>query len=300
AYLPDEVKLYPCSLVRGTRLCGHYEDGSWQPYGEDVLLDILETDVLNTPAFVRISRMIRDISAHDIVAGNKKANLRQLVERRIAAGGGRIAEIRHREIRTDDADVEGLTLELLSHETTATSEHFLQWVTPTGRIAGFLRLSLPREDYVSQHQALLPIAPREAMIREVHIYGRVARLHRAAEGERGQGLELGRESERGEGTPTSGDAPCASASGEVSDASGGEGAPDEGAQHLGLGKRLIEAACDIARTHGYERLNVISSVGTREYYRALGFRDTPLYQQLDLAESSYGSLSHAGELLALP
>jgi elongator complex protein 3 len=255
AYLPDEVKLYPCSLVRGTRLCGHYEDGSWQPYGEDVLLDVLTADVLNTPAFVRISRMIRDISAHDIVAGNKKANLRQLVERRIAAGGGRIAEIRHREIRTDEADIEGLTLEMLSYETTATSEHFLQWVTPTGRIAGFLRLSLPREDYVSQHQALLPIAPREAMIREVHIYGRVARLN--------------------------------STSGEVSDASGNEGAPDEGAQHLGLGKRLIEAACDIAHTHGYERLNVISSVGTREYYRALGFRDTPLYQQLDLGESNY-------------
>jgi elongator complex protein 3 len=57
----------------------------------------------------------------------------------------------------------------------------------------------------------------------------------------------------------------------------GEASPGR-AQHSGLGKQLIERAADIARTRGYERLAVISAVGTREYYRKRGFEDGNLYQ----------------------
>lgn len=53
----------------------------------------------------------------------------------------------------------------------------------------------------------------------------------------------------------------------------------DGTQHLGLGRRLVETACAIARTCGYTHLNVISSVGTRAYYRRLGFEDGELYQR---------------------
>ncbi len=238
SYLPDEVKLYPCSLVNGTRLCEHYADGTWQPYSEEALIDVLAADTLNTPSFIRISRMIRDISAHDILAGNKKGNLRQLVESRIEKDGENISEIRYREISTGETDIKYLSLETLTYETTVADEYFLQWATPENRIAGFLRLSLPKIDYILQHQSNLPVSPYEAMIREVHVYGKVAKLHRTG----------------------------------------------EGAQHLGLGRHLIEAACDIAKTRGYKKINVISSIGTREYYRNLGFRDNGLYQQMVLSE----------------
>ena len=49
-------------------------------------------------------------------------------------------------------------------------------------------------------------------------------------------------------------------------------------QHVGLGRRLIAEALKIARDAGFERMAVISSVGTREYYRGLGFADGELYQ----------------------
>ena len=74
------------------------------------------------------------------------------------------------------------------------------------------------------------------MIREVHVYGKVAEIHK-------QG---------------------------------------DGAQHLGLGHKLIAKACEIAAGAGYEKLNVISAVGTREYYRSLGFFDEGLYQAKSL------------------
>jgi elongator complex protein 3 len=57
----------------------------------------------------------------------------------------------------------------------------------------------------------------------------------------------------------------------------GEESPGK-AQHSGLGTQLIERAAEIAARRGYERLAVISSVGTREYYRKRGFVDGQLYQ----------------------
>lgn len=257
AFQPDEVKLYPCVLVEGTGLCEHYEDRTWQPYPEPSLVDVLVSDTCATPAFTRISRMIRDISAPDIKAGNKKVNLRQLVEQRIDSEGLATAEIRHREVSLANVSAEDLSLEVIEYETTATSERFLQWVTPQGKIAGFLRLSLPHANAMAQLEEeyreatsktadcacglSFPLQAGEAMIREVHVYGRVEKLQHA-------GIN--------------------------------------NAQHRGLGTQLVNRACELASQAGYQRINVISAVGTRGYYRKLGFYDNGLYQQRKLQPMS--------------
>ena len=236
AFKPDEIKLYPCALVDGTGLVSHWRDGSWRPYTEQELVNLLAGDVLVTPPFTRISRMIRDISAHDIMTGNKKVNLRQLVDLELAKLAQPVQEIRSREIAFGAAANDELSLSEVAYETTNTHEVFLQWVTPDNRIAGFLRLSMPNADYVNAHATDLPINAGEAMIREVHVYGRVAGLHQGG----------------------------------------------ENAQHRGLGRMLIERACNIARENGYTAINVISAIGTRGYYRKQGFTDNGLYQQRSL------------------
>lgn len=236
AFKPDEIKLYPCALVDGTGLVAHWRDGSWRPYTEQELVNLLAEDVLVTPPFTRISRMIRDISAHDIMTGNKKVNLRQLVDLELAKRAQPVQEIRSREIAFGAAANDELSLSEIAYETTNTREVFLQWVAPGNRIAGFLRLSMPNADYVNAHATDLPINAGEAMIREVHVYGRVAGLHQGG----------------------------------------------ENAQHRGLGRMLIERACDIARENGYTAINVISAIGTRGYYRKQGFTDNGLYQQRSL------------------
>lgn len=257
AFQPDEVKLYPCVLVEGTGLCERYEDRTWQPYPEPSLVDVLVSDTCATPAFTRISRMIRDISAPDIKAGNKKVNLRQLVEQRIDSEGLATSEIRHREVSLANVSAEDLSLEVIEYETTATGERFLQWVTPQGKIAGFLRLSLPHANAMAQleeeykeatsktadcaYALPFPLQAGEAMIREVHVYGRVEKLQHA-------GIN--------------------------------------NAQHRGLGTQLVNRACELASQAGYQRINVISAVGTRGYYRKLGFYDNGLYQQRKLQPMS--------------
>jgi elongator complex protein 3 len=238
AFIPDEVKLYPCVLIKGTRLDSYYARCLWDPYEEEELIETLAADMLATPPYIRVSRVIRDFSAHDIVAGNTKANLRQLVDARIAARGRTVCEIRTREPGNDPIDRDELVLDTVIYKTSNTEEHFLQWRDATNRIGGFLRLSLPDPTYVASCGSELPAQAGEAMIREVHIYGAVARL--------------------------------------------ADDADDEGFQHRGLGRELIEEACRTAAARGFRYLNVISSVGTRAYYRKLGFEDHGLYQRLDL------------------
>ena len=239
-FLPDEIKLYPCALVSGTQLVQKYREGAWQPYAKDELVDVLVQDVLNTPPYVRISRMIRDISATDILVGNKHTNLRQMVEQELAAKdvARRVQEIRFREINQQQVHAAELTLQDFVYTTAVSDEHFLQWVTADNKIAGFCRLSLPHWDKLTSGACdvsadELLVQPGQAMIRELHVYG--------------QALSLGSEG--------------------------------MSAQHQGLGQKLLAKASSIAAEAGYTSLNVISSIGTRAYYRAQGFTDAGLYQQ---------------------
>ena len=163
----------------------------------------------------------------------------------------------------EGASLADLALETIAYRTSNTEERFLQWVTPEDKIAGFCRLSLTDQTLLPEHASTLisPLdtscpdnnphprnedssasdsypfpMPGEAMIREVHVYGKVAALHRTG----------------------------------------------EGTQHLGLGRALVEEACRQAAEAGYGAVNVISAVGTRVYYRNLGFTDAGLYQRRPL------------------
>lgn len=113
-------------------------------------------------------------------------------------------------------------------------EHFIHFRTPEGKIAGYLRLSLP-QDTANQHPSAdlnFSDLHNAALVREVHVYG--------------QSLAVGAEK---------------------------EGA----AQHIGLGKQLLEEASRIALEKGYTRLAVIAAIGTRQYYQSRGFERGELY-----------------------
>lgn len=231
AVRPDELKVYPCSLIETAELMDIHRRGEWQPYGEEELVSLLADCLPEVPEWCRVTRVIRDIPSPDIVVGNRKTNLREVVEARIRAEGGTLGEIRSREVRQERLNRDELVLEERSYATSIGEERFLEWQTPAGRIAAFCRLSLPRAE--------APLAELHgvALLREVHVYGPAASLK-----------------ERGFGQ----------------------------AQHAGLGTQLVERAAVLARENGFPKLSVISAVGTRSWYRRLGFVDGPLYQHLSL------------------
>ncbi len=234
---PDELKVYPCSLIESAELMAYHRRGEWLPYETDELLDVLVYGLGGAPRYCRLSRVIRDIPGTDIVTGNRTTNLRQVAEAEASARGIRCRDIRAREVGGRPVDPRRLRLRRTDYGASGGRETFLEFVTANDRIAGFLRLRLPGQP--ATDDISLPELANRAIIREVHVYGAVVGL-----GEREEGRS----------------------------------------QHVGLGRRLIAEALDIAAGAGFGQVAVISSVGTREYYRRLGFEDGELYQHRSARE----------------
>jgi elongator complex protein 3 len=81
--LPDELKIYPTSIIENTELNEIYKKGKYRPYTTKELVDLISKCVVHVPKFIRINRLIRDIPGTDIVAGNKSTNLREVIENNV-------------------------------------------------------------------------------------------------------------------------------------------------------------------------------------------------------------------------
>ena len=165
-FCPDELKLYPCSLIETAELMRHYEAGAYRPYDSDELLRVVSEALRLAPRYCRLARVIRDISSGDIVAGNRISNFREVAERSLRARGEQPCEIRAREIKlTRVTDAEEVNLRVTTYATSVSSERFIELVTPADQLLGFCRLSLPGAS------GFIPEIADSALIRELHVYG---------------------------------------------------------------------------------------------------------------------------------
>jgi elongator complex protein 3 len=186
-FRPDELKIYPCSLIESAELMRFYEDGQWRPYDHAELLHVLTHAIAATPRYCRLSRIVRDISSEDIVTGNRLSNFREVAERALAARGLRAQDIRSREIKHGAFDPDALASRDTRYATSHGDEHFLELLTPDDRVVAFLRLSLPRaRSFIGEIAA-------SALIRELHVYGGALALgtqHATRPQHRGLGARL--------------------------------------------------------------------------------------------------------------
>lgn len=185
---PDELKLYPNSLIESAELMRLYEHGQWRPYTDEELLQVVTFGLQRTPRTCRLSRVIRDIPGTDIVVGNKEPNFRERAEQSLSENGVPVFDIRAREIRGRAPRWEELDLRKTSYGSAIGEDVFLEVVDPGDRLAGFCRLSLP-------DGRVLPPFPELsgcALIREVHVYGPVAPIEGESAPEHAQHGGLGR------------------------------------------------------------------------------------------------------------
>jgi elongator complex protein 3 len=176
-FKPDELKIYPCSLIESAELMNYYRAGKWRPYTEPELMSVLIASFKHTPPYCRLTRVIRDIPSPDIVVGNKKTNFRQLVDTEMLRLGAVSQEIRAREIREQIYDPATVKFSIEKYDTSVSQELFLQFTAQVvdqpdqpAKLLAFLRLSLPTTE------RFIPELKTAAMIREVHVYGRAADL----------------------------------------------------------------------------------------------------------------------------
>ncbi len=179
AIRPDELKIYPTMLLPNAELYEYWQRGEYQPYDEETLTKLLADCLAQVPRYARVNRVIRDFPTTHVVAGNKKANLRQIATQRAEERGQKLQDIRYREIRREKVTWADLHLRVTTYETDATTEHFLSYETAGERLAGFLRLSFPHPDV----ELPLPELAGHAMIREVHVYGPALNLGTGSQGE---------------------------------------------------------------------------------------------------------------------
>ena len=163
---PDELKIYPCSLIKTAELMKYYNENLWKPYSKEELETVLEFCILKTPRFCRLTRIIRDIPSTDIVVGNKLTNFRQIAEDKITKSNKKVVEIRSREVKNKSYVSQNLILKETKYETSYSTEFFIEYVNENDEIFGFLRLSLPKiSSFISEIKD-------SSMIREVHVYGK--------------------------------------------------------------------------------------------------------------------------------
>lgn len=163
-FKPDELKIYPCSLIASAELMQYYQRGEWQPYSHQELLDIVSFGLAHTPPYCRLTRVIRDIPSTDIVEGNKLTNFRQIAQTEAENTGQQLQDIRSREIKNQEVKWDELRFSVVKYQTSCSEEHFLQMEFEQ-KLVGFLRLSLPTtENFIEELKGA-------ALIREIHVYG---------------------------------------------------------------------------------------------------------------------------------
>ena len=169
---PDEMKIYPCQLLRNAELYQYWERGEYRPYEEQELIDLLADIKPTVPRFCRINRVIRDIPSNHVVEGNRNTSLRQDVAQEMKKRGSSCQCIRCREIRKGKIDDRNLVLDDQVYKAGWAEEHFLSYNTQDDHILGFLRLSLPSANHFFPVEELQDAA----IIREVHVYGQSVEL----------------------------------------------------------------------------------------------------------------------------
>ena len=167
-FCPDEIKIYPNQLLANAELYEYWQRGEFQPYTTEELIDLIADIKPTIPRYCRVNRVIRDIPSTNVVEGNRRTSLRQDIHEEMRRRGTRCECVRCREVRGKPVHPELLKLDDMVYQGGAAEEHFISYVTPDDKLAGFVRLSLPGED---SPQTGMPDLDGAALIREVHVYG---------------------------------------------------------------------------------------------------------------------------------
>jgi len=269
-FKPDQIKIYPCTVMPCSELEDLYWKGKFKPYTKVQTEKILIQMLKNVPRYCRVMRVMREIPPQYIVAGVINIDLRKVVEEKLRNHRIKLKEIRYREVGFNLKNLNlDLDLKITKYKSSGGDEYFLEIVNKQDILFGVLRLriyngSVPgqvkgtslkkfvkRKNNFNKGGQLIPLlnksslaltnfqrkslmksaleqggwGMKQAIIREIHVYG--------------PALKLG-------------------AIGKIS-------------QHIGLGKWLLNEAEKIVCANKINELKIISGVGVREYYKKFGY-----------------------------
>lgn len=186
-YKPDQLKIYPCQVMKGSELAKWYREGKYEPYGKEDIEELLRKMLREIPEYCRVMRIMRQIPPSHLVAGTKRIDLRKEVEKKLRDDEEKIDEIRFREIgfnlmerKREDIGTD-LKLKKTGYESSGGKEIFLQFVNEENILFGLLRLRFPDKPFLEELK-------NAAIIRELHVYGKATEVGKEGEGIQHSGL----------------------------------------------------------------------------------------------------------------
>jgi len=176
-YKPDQLKIYPCQVLKGAGLVFLYKKGKYKPYTKNQLIKILIKIMKIIPNYCRVMRVMREIPPDYLIAGIIRIDLRREIDDLLKNKNIKINEIRFREIGFALRDLKkgkkinkNLKLKITKYKASNGEEYFLEIINKDNILFGLLRLRIQK-------------ANKQAIIRELHIYGQSLSI-----GEKGKGL----------------------------------------------------------------------------------------------------------------
>jgi len=242
----DQIKVYPCVTMPHTRILKEYRAGIYKPYGEQqdvkkttILYEDLITLKTQLPYWIRVNRMVRDVPSKMYhVGGHKDSGAHSTIKQMMSKRKLECKSIDALEVRGKDTDPTTAQLFVDTYEASSGTEYFLSFMTPDRKtLFGFLRLRLSQNsgyevnDKTRVRKVVFPELVDSALIRELHVYGKVVKVN-----DKSLGLDGKQRS-----------------------------------QHSGFGTRLIQRAIEIAEDKKFRKISVIAGIGTIVYYRKFGF-----------------------------
>jgi len=191
-YMPDAIKIYPTTVMKGTGLYGMWKADKYQPLSAEAAADIIVEAKRYVPKWCRIMRVQRDIPSTVIDAGPNMTNMRQLVEKKLKEKGLKCRCIRCREPREKQIDWDSVKLLREDYEANNGKEIFLSFEdTKNDLLLGFCRLRIVPESHREE------VPNNTAGIRELHVYGQSVPLGESGDVQhRGLGKKLMAEAEK--------------------------------------------------------------------------------------------------------
>jgi len=237
-FAPDELKIYPTLVIKGTELYNMWMRGEYKPDTTEEMVDLLVKVWEKFRRWIRIQRVQRDIPVQLIDAGPDKSNLRELIHRKLdqlsrTCNCIRCREVGHVKLKYGiDPDPNTIDLSIEEYEASEGRELFISFDDISQDILiGFLRLRIPSSQAFRPEIMEVP----SALIRQLHVYGPVAPFTT-------QPLK------------------------------------SDTWQHRGYGLQLLQEAERIAQEeYDCKKILVTSGIGVREYYYNVGYQRDGVY-----------------------
>jgi len=171
-FKPDQLKIYPCQVIKGSELEELYWNKKYIPYKKEQIEKILIEMLKIVPEYCRVMRIMREIPPEYLVAGTTKIDLRKDIEFELRKNKTELKEIRFREIgfvKTNDFNLKLKIIRYRAHG----DEYFLEIINDENVLFGLLRLR---------------IKDKKSIVRELHVYGQALKLNERSKAIQHQGL----------------------------------------------------------------------------------------------------------------